>query len=75
MLSASAFLSLLRPGQRRKSVFNFGGQTLGKLGKVQAPMTRSCDCRSQEALTTSGSGGADAIFNILCQNGVHFWIC
>ena len=37
--------------QMRKSVglHNFGGQILKKLGKVQAPKARSCDCRRQEA--------------------------
>src|SRR6218665_3751875 len=74
--------------QRRKSVYNFGGQILRKLGKVQVPKARSCHCQRKEDTTRAsgarrklprgvwgGAPEADAIFNILCQNGVHFWIC
>src|SRR6218665_1971908 len=75
--------------QTRKSVHNFGGIDIGnivgkifeKFGKVQAP-------KASKSLTFKGSGerrklpsgvwgGApetETILNILCQNGVHFWI-
>jgi len=67
-------------------VYIFGGTDLEKIGesasaegvKLRLPKARSPsrlgglgECRK---LSGVWAPDADATFNILCQNGVHFWI-
>ena len=47
-------LQLEGPTQRRKSVYNFGGTDLKKIGESAAPKARSCNCRRQEAPHNKG---------------------
>src|SRR6218665_3300381 len=71
-------------GQRRKSVYNFGGTEIGKIGdnasaegsKVRLPKARSPSrlggLRERRKVPHRRKVPVDAILNILCKNGVHF---
>ena len=62
--------------QRRKSVYNFGGdRNWENWSQCKRRRREAAIAEGKKPFSTRGSGGApeaDAILNILCKNGVHF---